>query len=191
MRETDDQYRMGKTQWKAPHYGAGAGLLLLGLVAGRAFFPLEIPKPFIVEKEKRVEVPVERVIEQRVPYEVIKYVDRVVEKRVEVPVEKIVEKRVEVPVEKVVEKRVEVPVERIVYRDRMIENPMTSAPPGLSSWRRISKGLSRDQVRAVLGEPSKIDGGLFETWYYGQKYSAYGSATVRFYNDAVYSWLEP
>ena len=52
--------------------------------------------------EKRVEVPVEKVVE------------KIVEKRVEVPVEKvvekIVEKRVEVPVERVVVERVEVPV---------------------------------------------------------------------------------
>ena len=73
--------------------------------------------------EKRVEVPVEKIV----------YKDRVVEKRVEVPVEKIVykdkvvEKRVEVPVEKivykerVVEKRVEVPVEKIVYKERVVE----------------------------------------------------------------------
>jgi hypothetical protein len=54
---------------------------------------LEIPRPFIVEKEKRVEVPFERIVEKRVPFEVIKYVDRIVEKRVEVPVEKRVEVR--------------------------------------------------------------------------------------------------
>ena len=93
MHEPLDQNRMSKTQWKAPHYGAGAGILMLGLIAGRAFFPLEIPRPFIVEKEKRVEVPFERIVEKRVPFEVIKYVDRIVEKRVEVPVEKRVEVR--------------------------------------------------------------------------------------------------
>lgn len=191
MHEPLEENRMSKTQWKAPHYGAGAGLLVVGLLAGRAFFPLEIPRPFVVEKEMRVEVPVERIIEQKVPYEVIKYVDRVVEKRVEVPVEKVVTMRVEVPVEKIVEKRVEVPVERIVYRDRIVEKPVSSMPAGLSSWRRISKGLSRDQVRSSLGEPSKIDGGAFETWYYGPKFSLYGPATVRFYRDVVDSWVEP
>lgn len=76
--------------------------------------------------EKRVEVPVEKivekVVEKRVEVPVEKIVEKVVEKRVEVPVEKIVEKvvekRVEVPVEKivekVVEKRVNVPVVKIV-----------------------------------------------------------------------------
>lgn len=54
----------------------------------------------IAEKEVRVEVPVEKIVE----------------KVVEVPVEKIVEKIVEVPVEKIVEKTVEVPVEKIVEK---------------------------------------------------------------------------
>lgn len=57
---------------------ARLGLLLLGVLLGREFFPLEVPKLFVVEKEKRVEIPVERVVE----------------KRVEVPVVRIVEKRV-------------------------------------------------------------------------------------------------
>ena len=51
-------------------------------------------EPKVIEKEVKVEVPVEKIVEKEV--------------RVEVPVEKIVEKevRVEVPVERVVEKEV-------------------------------------------------------------------------------------
>ncbi len=187
MYESKDLERMSKTQWKAPHYGLGASLLVVGLIAGRAFFPLEVPKAFIVEKEKRVEVPVERIVIQKEPFEVIKYVDRIVEKRVEVPVEK----RVEVPVVKIVEKMVEVPVDRIVYRDRVVEKLVPSAPPGLSSWRRLRKGISREQVRECLGEPLKINGGDFETWYYGQTVSIFGTSTVRFYNNVLDSWVEP
>jgi len=92
MHEAQDQNGMAKTQWKAPHYGAGAAVLCVGLLAGRAFFPLEIPTPFVVEKEKRVEVPVDR----------------------------IVEKIVEIPVEKVLERRVDVPATKIVYVDRVL-----------------------------------------------------------------------
>ena len=187
MHETHDQDRMSKTQWKTPHYGAGAGILVLGLIAGRAFFPLEIPRPFVVEKEKRVEVPVERVVIQKEPFEVIKYVDRIVEKRVEVPVEK----RVEVPVVKVVEKMVEVPVERVVYRDRIVEKPLLQFPAGLSSWRQISKGLTREQVRSILGEPRKIEGGSFESWFYGSGSYMGAPSSVSFYLNGVYSWSEP
>ena len=76
----------------------------------------------IVEREVRVEVPVEKIVEKEVVREV----------RVEVPVEKIVERevRVEVPVEKIVEKevvrevRVEVPVEKEVVREVRVEVPV-------------------------------------------------------------------
>jgi len=74
MHEPLEPNRMSKTEWKAAHFGAGAGLLVVGLLSGRAFFPLEVR--------------VERIVEKQVPVEVIKYVDRVVEKRVEVPLEK-------------------------------------------------------------------------------------------------------
>ena len=88
----------------------------------RVEVPVEVEK--IVEKEVRVEVPVEKIVEKEVrvevPVEVEKIVEVPVEKivekevRVEVPVE--VEKIVEVPVEKIVEKVVEVPVEKIVEK---------------------------------------------------------------------------
>ena len=188
MHEAQDQNRMAKTQWKAPHYGAGVAVLCVGLLAGRAFFPLQIPTPFVVEKEKRVEVPVDRIVEKKVPVEVVKYVDRIVEKRVEVPVEKFVEKRVEVPVEKIVEKTVMVPIEKIVYVDRVVEKSVPSVPPGLSSWRQLSKGLSRDEVRTILGEPSRISGGDVEFWDYNQNYS---SGRLTFFRSRLYSWSEP
>ena len=83
--------------WRKVHLVALAAAMIAGVVIGRAFFPLEVPKPFIIEK--RVDVPV----------------DRIVEKRVEVPVDRIVEKRVEVPVDRVVRGRTRgqaVPLER-------------------------------------------------------------------------------
>ena len=97
----------------------------------------------IVEREVRVEVPVEKVVEKEVVREVRVEVpvEKIVEKevvrevRVEVPVEKIVERevRVEVPVEKVVEKevvrevRVEVPVEKIV--EKIVEREVVREVP--------------------------------------------------------------
>jgi hypothetical protein len=177
MHEPLEQNRMSKTQWKAPHYGAGAGLLVLGLLAGRAFFPLEIPKPFIVEKEMRIEVPVEKFVEKRVPYEVIKYVDRVVEKRVEVPVEKVVTMRVEVP------------VERIVYRDRIVEKTLSNIPPSLRAWRQVSMGMTRQKVRELLGEPLRISATGLEKWYYSKE--EYSSFVWFGYGGVVVGWNEP
>ncbi len=100
----------------------------------RVEVPVEVEK--IVEKEVRVEVPVEveKIVEKEVPVEVEKIVEK--EVRVEVPVEKIVEKEVrvevpvevekivEVPVEKIVEKVVEVPVEKIVEKEVRVEVPV-------------------------------------------------------------------
>jgi len=139
----------------------GLGCLVAGVVIGRAFFPLEVPKPFVVEKEKRVEVPVERIVEKRVEVPV----DRIVEKRVEVPVDRIIEKRVEVPVEVIKYVDRMVPVEKIVYRDRL--EPV--APP-VTAWDKVTQGLSEDEVRQLLGEPRRIEPGESSYWYYGDEY---------------------
>lgn len=59
-----------------------------------------------------------------VPQVIEKEVEKIVEveKVVEVPVEKIVEKIVEVPVEKIVEKTIEVPIEKIIEKEIYITN---------------------------------------------------------------------
>ena len=77
----------------------------------------------IVEVEKEVEIPVEKIVEKEVVREVEVPVEKIVTKDVlkEVPVEKIVIKEVEkqVPVEKIVIKEVEkqVPVDKIVFKE--------------------------------------------------------------------------
>lgn len=158
------------------HYGLWTSLLVAGFVAGRVFFPAEVSKPIIVEREKRVEIPVERIVEKKVPVEVVKYTDRVVEKRVEVPVERIVVKRVEVP------------VERIVYRDIVVGAGGVRSNVDLAAWRTLSKGQSKSQVIAALGHPVRIRNGSYEEWYYSDRF-AYASVT--FFNDSLYSWNEP
>lgn len=196
MHEPTLESRKPKTRWQAPHFVAGVVLLALGLLAGRSFFPVEIPTPFIVEKEKRVVVPVE----------VVKYVDRVVEKivekRVEVPVDRIVEKRIEVPVERIVERRVEVPVvrrvevpvEKIVYRDKAPAEKPSGFFSSSSSWADLSIGMSRQQVSRILGRPRSAEGdgvSIIESWFYGSstRYGAPGS--VRFGVDGVIGWDNP
>ena len=105
--------------------------------------PVEVEK--IVEKEVRVEVPVEKIVEKVVEKEV----------RVEVPVEKIVEKivekevRVEVPVEKIVERVVEVlPPARtgIVVSDA--PSPVGVVPPARSPG-AIFGNLDRNRLAAL------------------------------------------
>lgn len=55
----------------------------------------------------------------------------------------------------------------------------------LGSWRQLKKSMSEEQVRALLGEPSKVDGGTFAFWHYKS------GGTVTFYNDRVDAWTEP
>ena len=176
MQDSQNHNQVSVRQWKASHYGVGLCLLIAGFLLGRVFLPGQISKPIIVEREKRVEIPVERIVEKKVPFEVIKFTDRVVEKRVEVPVERIVVKRVEVP------------VERIVYRDIVVGAGGVRANVDLSAWRTLSKGQSKSQVIAALGHPVRIRNGSYEEWYYSDRF-AYASVT--FFNDSLYSWNEP
>lgn len=55
----------------------------------------------------------------------------------------------------------------------------------LANWRRLQEGMSYDQVRALLGEPTKVDGGTVARW----EYPRHGS--VSFYSGRVSSWSEP
>jgi hypothetical protein len=84
-----------------------------------------------------LEVPVERIVEKRVPVEVIKYVDRVVEKRVEVPLEK------------------SSPV------DRLETTPVVTR----RVWPEMRVGISYAAVRAMLGPPDFIDH-TYGAWYF-------------------------
>ena len=94
--------------------------------------PVTVEVEKIVEKEVRVEVPVEKIVEKivekevrvEVPVEKIVEVEKIIEKevRVEVPVEKIVEKIIEKPVEVIVEKPVEKIVEKIVEKTVIVHD---------------------------------------------------------------------
>lgn len=55
----------------------------------------------------------------------------------------------------------------------------------LSAWRQLRKDMSQSDVRSLLGEPSRIQGGSFTFW----NYSSGGAVT--FYEGKVYSWNEP
>ena len=68
------------------------------------------------------------------------------------------------------------------------KNISASIPAGKSEWRKLRKGMSREAVREILGEPETIDGGDFEIWYYAKP--RYHSR-VKFYMNRVDSWDEP
>jgi hypothetical protein len=55
----------------------------------------------------------------------------------------------------------------------------------LANWRSLKKGMSFDEVRAILGEPGRIQGGTFTYWTYPDQ------ASVTFYKDRLDRWSEP
>lgn len=56
-----------------------------------------------------------------------------------------------------------------------------------SNWRLLSKGMLKEQVRIILGEPEKIDAsGAFENWRWRYPFGP----SVTFYNEQVYGWHE-
>ena len=174
MYESQPQEQSKKVRRSWTMAVTGVGLFFGGLLVGRMLFPLEVPKPFIVER--RVEVPVEKVV--------IKTVQVPVDRRVEVPVEVV----------RVVEK----PVEKIVYVERVVEKKVFGVPPEVEKWRQLSKGMSRAQVRAILGEPRRVEAisGYFEKWGYDRDpmtaYVTFGTSG-RFPDtlDKLEGWREP
>jgi hypothetical protein len=163
MREINDTQAdrgPGLRGWWLP---AAFLILALGVVLGRWAFPQEVVKVVTVEKEKRVEVPVERVGEKRVP------------------------------VDRIVEKRVEVPGEVVKYVDRDASSAKTAPPAknlnradvGSDPWQRIQLGMTEIEVRKILGTPLQVEPGDYSIWWYG------GSARVSFSHGKVSHWAAP
>ena len=55
----------------------------------------------------------------------------------------------------------------------------------IASWRSLSTDMSPSDVRRILGEPSRVEGGQIANWFYQNR------GTVTFMNDKVYQWREP
>jgi hypothetical protein len=144
--------------WRKIHFIALAVVLLIGVIMGSVFFPTVREVPVVRIVEQRIEVPV----------------DRVVEKRIEVPVDRVVEKRIEVPVDRVVEKvvvqRVEISgPERVVVRYVSDRTKEINGKPSyvisedrLKLWMQIKPGMTRQQVVDVLGPPDGEPGSSYE-----------------------------
>jgi hypothetical protein len=55
-------------------------------------------------------------------------------------------------------------------------------------WRKLKIGMTKDQVRQLLGEPRKINAGSVTHWYYSKEtWHCY----ITFYNGRIDSWKEP
>ena len=58
----------------------------------------------------------------------------------------------------------------------------------IANWRMLKKGMSFDEVRAILGEPLRINGGTVTTWLYTDQVSI---SRVNFFRDKLDDWSEP
>ena len=69
----------------------------------------------------------------------------------------------------------------------MVKPKATGDWKNRSNWRLLSKGMSKDQVRALLGDPEKIDAsGPLENWRWKVPFGP----SVTFYDEQVYGWDE-
>jgi hypothetical protein len=67
--------------------------------------------------------------------------------------------------------------------------PSTPQWRNVSLWRGLSRGMSKGQVREILGEPGKVvESGIISIWYYG--YPLGGEVTFDSSGN-VNSWREP
>lgn len=69
-----------------------------------------------------------------------------------------------------------------------VNNKTTAQTDGwksLANWRSLKSGMSYDEVRSILGEPTRIAGGNLAFWYYPNR------GDVTFYEDKLKSWAEP
>ncbi len=54
----------------------------------------------------------------------------------------------------------------------------------IANWRQLRRGMRMNEVRELLGEPDRVEGGTVTTW-------RWPDGDVRFMDDRVYSWNEP
>jgi hypothetical protein len=99
--------------------------------------------------------PTERIRE----VEVVRYVEKKVEVPVEKIVERVVEKRVEVPVITEVIRYVDRPVE--AKAAQVADGPSRYE---LEDWAKLRRKMTKDTVRVLLGDPLRVSGSGQEVW---------------------------
>ena len=55
----------------------------------------------------------------------------------------------------------------------------------IANWRKLTTGMAPSDVRKILGEPQRVDGGALAVWYYQS------DGAVFFFGEEVYRWKEP
>ena len=68
--------------------------------------------------------------------------------------------------------------------------PASTKWKDLANWRRLREGMKMDEVRALLGEPDRVEGGPITFWYWVDS-NANVYAKVDFESEKVMGWTEP
>jgi hypothetical protein len=78
-------------------------------------------------------------------------------------------------------------LERIIINLRESQKlaPSHDGRESVSNWRKLTTNMNTSNVRELLGEPQRLDGGNVANWYYENK------GSVTFINGNVHSWREP
>ena len=69
---------------------------------------------------------------------------------------------------------------------RIIDPSKTGEFP---QWKELKQGMTKEEVRALLGKPKLIKKGISEIWRYNYTSDRFGD--VVFYKGRVVTWLEP
>jgi len=82
---------------------------------------------------------------------------------------------------------------RVSKLESLLKNQSSAREAALSSegwksienWRKLSTDMDASEVKKILGEPQRVDGGPFSSWYYPNR------GTVSFVRGKVTEWMEP
>lgn len=82
---------------------------------------------------------------------------------------------------------------RVLKLESLLSNPSNVQKPetlgegwkSVTNWRKLTNGMSPNDVQKILGEPERIDGGTLAIWYYPN------NGRTRFFNGKLDQWTEP
>ena len=151
-----------KFSWTWQHHVVSASMLILGYLLAQLIH--SNPEPMVAETVKVGEIPVGLIFERRGPDEVRNDVDSLIDKLLETRQESLVKQEKPEP-----------------YYVQHAKQPDLR-------WSDIRKGMSRAQVRAILGEPLTSKEEFFEEWFYTQEAAV---SCVVFFRGAVIHWSPP
>lgn len=78
-------------------------------------------------------------------------------------------------------------LESLLSKPSNAQEPVTSGEgwKSVTNWRKLNTQMGDSDVRNLLGEPQRVDGGTIAHWYYQNR------GEVTFYRGKVDSWTEP